>query len=145
MDMTIHLLTQNYSSTFLGLYILLLMVFIQAIVASGAHRMQEKYIPGIVDEKLSHESFVFRSNRTFLNSLENVPFMFGLVILAVLTGFDAHSLTCLVWIYVIARFVHMILYYKIATEKNPSPRSYFFMIGFLVQLVLFVMLGFSWV
>lgn len=134
-------LASGYHSTFTGLYALLLLVFVQAVVASVAHRMQSKYIPGVVDEKLGHESFVFRSHRTFMNSLENVPLMALLVLVAVLTGFDANTLCTLVWVYVAARFVHMLLYYKIATEKNPSPRSYFFMIGFVAQLVLFIMLG----
>jgi hypothetical protein len=35
----------------------------------------------------------------------------------------------------------MALYYMIATEKNPSPRSYFFMIGLVSNLVLIVMLA----
>lgn len=136
---------QVYIHTFQGLYALLLMVFVQAIVATVAHRLQKQYVPGIVDEKLSHESFVFRSHRTFMNSLENVPFMFGLSILAILVGYNSYALTCFVWTYVVARLIHMALYYVIATEKNPSLRSIFFMVGFAVQLTLFVVVGLSWV
>ena len=36
----------------------------------------------------------------------------------------------------ISRIIHMILYYKIATNKNPSPRSIFWAIGFLRTLYL---------
>jgi len=110
-------------------------------VASAAHRKQTHYVPGIVDEKLSHESFVFRSHRTFLNSHENLLMMFGPVVVAMLTGMDAYWLGVLVWVYAIARILHMALYYVIATKANPSPRSYFFIVGFVANLVLFIMLG----
>jgi glutathione S-transferase len=54
---------------------------------------------------------------------------------------DAYWLGILVWIYAISRILHMALYYVIATESNPSPRSYFFMVGFVANLVLLIMLG----
>ncbi|MEC7164145.1 MAG: MAPEG family protein, partial [Pseudomonadota bacterium] len=43
--------------------------------------------------------------------------------------------------YALARLLHMILYYRIATEKNPSPRSYFYAIGLLTTLYLIGDLG----
>jgi uncharacterized MAPEG superfamily protein len=130
-----------YQSTFGAIYIMLLTVFIQSIVAGGSHRAQKSYIPGIVSSDLGHESFVFRSHRTFMNSVENIPFMIGLITLAIFCGFSPFYLSLIVWTYTIARIIHMALYYSIATEKNPSPRSYFFMIAVFAQLVLLVMLG----
>ena len=47
-----------------------------------------------------------------------------------------------VWVYVVARLIHMILYYVIATEKNPSPRTYFFLISFIANIVMLVLIGF---
>jgi glutathione S-transferase len=47
----------------------------------------------------------------------------------------------LVWVYAIARILHMALYYVTKTANNPSPRSYFYMVGSMANLVLFVMLG----
>jgi hypothetical protein len=35
----------------------------------------------------------------------------------------------------------MVLYYAIATEKNPSPRSYFFLIGVVANITMLVLLG----
>jgi uncharacterized MAPEG superfamily protein len=131
----------SYSFAVLGLWLILMTVFVQAIVASVAHRKQKQYVPGIVNEKLSHESFVFRSHRTFLNSHENLLMMFGPALLGMLVGMDAYWLGILVWIYAISRILHMALYYVIATESNPSPRSYFFMVGFVANLVLLIMLG----
>ena len=130
-----------YESTLIALYILLLMVFVQALVATVAHRMQKQYVPGIVNENLGHESFVVRSHRTFMNSLENVPFMCLLVLLAAMVGIAPQTLAIITWVYVLARLLHMVLYYKIATEKNPSPRSHFYLIGVLAQLTLFVLLA----
>ena len=133
-----------YFATFLGVYLLLLMVLVQGLVASFAHRAQSSYTPGIVDETLGPESFVFRSHRTLMNSIENVPFMLGLVFLAVLAGFAPATLAIIVWVYCAARLAHMVTYYLVATRKNPSLRSYFFMIGLLAQIVLFALLGVHW-
>jgi glutathione S-transferase len=131
----------SYSFAILGLWLILATVFVQAMVASVAHRRQKHYVPGIVNDKLSHESFVFRSHRTFLNSHENLLMMFGSALLGMLVGMDAYWLGMLVWVYAIARVLHMALYYALATETNPSPRSYFFMVGFIANLVLLIMLG----
>ena len=130
-----------YASSILGLWVILTTIVVQALVASVAHRRQKVYVPGIVDAALGHSSFVFRSDRTFRNSLENIVPLFGLAILAILTGYDAGRLAIVVWIYAVARIIHALLYYVIATEKNPSPRSYFYIIGFLATLFLMVDLG----
>jgi len=132
---------ESYASSFLGLWVILTTIVVQALVASVAHRRQKVYVPGIVDAALGHSSFVFRSDRTFRNSLENIVPLFGLAILAILTGYDAGRLAIVVWIYAVARIIHALLYYVIATEKNPSPRSYFYIIGFLATLFLMVDLG----
>lgn len=131
----------TYSFAIWGLWLILLTVLIQYQVAAIAHRKQKHYVPGIVDDKLSHESFVFRSNRTFLNSNENLLMMFGPALLGMLVGMNAYWLGILVWIYAIARILHMALYYVMTTENNPSPRSYFYLVGSAANLVLFVMLG----
>ena len=134
---------EAYSSALVGIWIILLTVFIQSMVASIAHRRQKHYVPGIVDDKLSHESFVFRSHRTLINSLENLVLMLGTVVVAMLAGVEASWVAGTVWVYALARLAHMWLYYVIATEKNPSPRSYFYIIGLLANLVLLVKLGWS--
>ncbi|SDJ67179.1 MAPEG family protein [Ferrimonas sediminum] len=124
-----------------GLLLMLATMFAQTTIAIVAHRRQSNCIPGVVADSLGHESFVFRSHRTYQNSLENVPMMAATVLLAMFMGLDAETLAILVWIYALARLVHMALYYAIATEKNPSPRSYFFIIGFITNLVLLVMIA----
>ncbi|MDC2890303.1 MAPEG family protein [Psychrosphaera algicola] len=90
----------------------------------------------MVSAELDHFSFVFRSNRTFLNSLENVPLFVLSVLVACLVGVNAEHLLTVTVIFFVARLVHMVLFYAIATNKNPSPRSYFYMIGLFAQLYL---------
>lgn len=126
----------QYSDSLFLLTLLLGMVVLQAIIASVAHRKQQEYIPGIVDEKLDHHSFVFRSYRTFMNSLENVPVFVLTAFLAMFLTIEAATLYWTVLVFVAARFIHMALFYAIATNKNPSPRSYFYMVALLAQLYL---------
>ena len=134
-------MTDQYLLSYWGMFFILATMILQTLVATGAHRKQAQYVPGIVNEGLGHDSFVFRSHRTFQNSLENVPLMFGMAVLAVLVGLNPTSLAATVWVFAIARFIHMVLYYGIATEKNPSPRSFFYLIALLSNLVLVVMVA----
>lgn len=140
-ELTLSTLFDTYQSTFIGLWLIFATLVFQALAASVSHRKQQHYIPGIVDEQLGHESIVFRTHRTFHNSLENLMMMVGPVFIAILTGMDSSWLAALVWIYAIARIIHMVLYYRIATEKNPSPRSYFYVIGLFANIVLLGILG----
>lgn len=126
----------QYSDSIFILTLLVCMVVLQAIIATAAHRKQTQYIPGVVDDKLDHYSFVFRSHRTFMNSLENVPVFVLTAMLAMFSGVDAMTLYWTAIVFTVARLVHMVLFYKIATNKNPSPRSYFYMIALLAQLFL---------
>lgn len=126
----------QYGDSILLITLLLCLIVFQALVASVAHRKQAKYIPGIVDSRLDHHSFVFRSHRTFMNSLENVPVFILTAILAMLAGLDSATLYWTVLVFAVARFIHMLLFYKIATNSNPSPRSYFYVIALLAQLYL---------
>ncbi len=132
---------EEYLSAITGLWVILFTVLVQSLVASVSHRLQTSYIPGVLDEKLGHASFVFRSHRTFQNSLENVVLMVGPAILAILVGADAFWLALLIWVFALSRLMHMALYYLIATEKNPSPRSYFYMLALSSNIALFFMLG----
>ena len=132
---------ETYTTSLIGLWLVLTTITLQAVIATGAHRRQSKIVPGIVDPALSHDSFVFRSDRTFRNSLENIAPFFGLSVLAMIAGFSPDRLAIVIWVYALARLFHMILYYRIATEKNPSPRSYFYMIGLLATIYLIGDLG----
>ena len=133
---------EEYQSVFLGLWIVLATIIVQAMVAIRVHRRQKGgYTVGVIKPELGQSSIVFRAHRTFQNSLENITPLMGMAIIAALSGYSSTKLTIVVWVYAIARIVHMILYYKIATDKNPSPRSIFWAIGFLTNLYLMVDLG----
>lgn len=130
-----------YYLSFLGLFIILLTLLVQWFIASKSKAAQTGSIPGKLPENLSHDSFVFRAHRTFMNSLENMPLMLGTIFMAILIGANALWTGIFVWIFAIARILHMALYYAIATEKNPSPRTWFFMIGLLANVALLVLCG----
>ena len=133
---------EEYQSVFLGLWIVLATIIVQAMVAIRVHRRQKGgYNVGVIKPELGQSSIVFRAHRTFQNSLENITPLMGMAIIAALSGYSSTKLTIVVWVYAIARIIHMILYYKIATVKNPSPRSIFWAIGFLTNLYLMVDLG----
>lgn len=126
----------QYGDSIFLITLLLCMVVLQALVASVAHRKQTQYIPGVVDSDLDHHSFVFRSHRTFMNSLENVPVFILTAMIAMFAGIDSATLYWTVLVFAVARLIHMLLFYKIATNKNPSPRSYFYVVALLAQLYL---------
>ena len=76
-----------------------------------------------------------------MNSLENLPVMLGTAFLALFAGVDAMWTGVLIWMFALSRILHMALYYAIATEKNPSPRSYFFLLGVVANIALLVFVG----
>ena len=132
---------EAYQSTFIGLWLILSTIIIQAIILIRSHRRQKTYQVGVMDSTLGQESFLFRSYRVFWNSLENIVPIFGLALLAILSGYDAYLLSLVVWIYALTRIFHMFLYYMIATNKNPSIRTVFYLIGFFATLYLMIDLG----
>ena len=132
---------EAYTLSFWGIFAILATVLLQWFIATGPKASQAGAIPGKIDESLGHASFVFRAHRTFMNSLENVPTMLGTSFLAVLVGANVMWTALFIWAFALARIVHMVLYYAIATDRNPSPRSYFFLFGLLANIGLLVLCG----
>src|SRR5690554_1641163 len=126
-----------------GIWVILATVFVQWLIASGAKAKQPGAVPGKLDETLSHSSFVFRAHRAFQNSIENVPFFLAAAFLAIFVGVSSQWFAMSVWAFAFARIIHMLLYYGIATERNPSPRSYFFIIGVIANVVVLVQIALS--
>lgn len=124
----------QYHPALLGLAVTLATVAIQALIAAVVKARWPGAVPGMPPQQADHRHFVFRAQRTFLNSLENLPLMLGASVLCILSGAAPKITALLIWVYAAARILHMLLYYLIATDKNPSPRSYFFLIGFLSAL-----------
>ncbi len=131
-----------YNSSLIGLWLILVTIVLQAMIAIRVHRAQKGgYTPGVLRPELGQSSFVFRAHRTFQNSMENIVPILGLAFIAIFAEYSAFKLSVIVWVYAIARIAHMVLYYKIATEKNPSPRSIPFIIGFFANFYLMIDLG----
>ncbi|MEH6451904.1 MAG: MAPEG family protein [Psychromonas sp.] len=129
-----------YTSAYTGLWVVLITLVVQSFVANTSKARLPNHIPGKIDQQLGHESFVYRAYRTMENSLENIAVFLGSAFLAILVGASPVWVAICIWLYAIARIAHMILYYSIATEKNPSPRSYFFLLGLLANLTLLVLI-----
>ncbi len=128
----------DYRTSLAGIGCLLLLVMLQWMIASGRKAKQPGSVPGKPPTELSHKDFTFRAWRTHQNTLENLGTMLGGSFFAILAGVSATIVAWLVWIMVIGRIIHMVLYYAIATGKNPSPRSYFFLIAWLANAGLII-------
>jgi glutathione S-transferase len=129
-----------YGLTFSGLFVVLLTLVVQSFVANISKARLPNHIPGKIDPSLGHESFVYRAYRTMENSLENISIFLGSAFLAILINVDPFWTTLTVWIYALARIMHMVLYYRISTEKNPSPRSYFYLLGLFANILLLLLI-----
>lgn len=132
---------QLYHSAFWALWLVIATVFVQGMIAAAIKAKQPNAIPGQIPEGLDHHSIVFRTSRTHLNSLENLTVFLGTAVLAILVGASPTWTAGLIWIYALARLAHMGLYYAISTNKNPSPRSYFYLIGVVANLGLLGLIG----
>ena len=130
-----------YKPVFFALWVILTTIFAQAVVLIVAHRMQKNYKVGVIDASLGQQSFLFRSYRTFWNSVENVVLIFPLVIIGILTDYDSNRLGIITWVYAVSRIGHMLVYYLIATDRNPSLRSVFWLFGFFAMASLLADLG----
>ena len=130
-----------YQSSLIALWFILVAIVIQAMVLIHLHRKQPNYKVGVIDPSLGQESLFFRAYRTFWNSMENIVPVLGMALIALVSGYSATKLSIVLWTYAIARVFHMILYYMVATDKNPSVRSIFFGIGFLATFYLIIDLG----
>ena len=97
---------EEYQSVFLGLWLVLATIIVQAMVAIRVHRRQKGgYNVGIIKPELGQSSIVFRAHRTFQNSLENITPLMGMAIIAALSGYSSTKLTVVVWVYAIARII----------------------------------------
>lgn len=127
--------------TFVGLWLIVVTWLVQWAVAAAVKAKQPNAVPGKVPENISHESLVFRTHRTFMNTLENVPMFLASVFIALFIGIQSAWLGYWVLLFAIARIIHMVLYYAIATEKNPSPRSWFFVLGAVANIAVLVQIA----
>ncbi|RUO74790.1 MAPEG family protein [Pseudidiomarina sediminum] len=124
-----------------GLWVIIVTLMVQWAVAAAVKAKQPGAVPGKVPEGISHNSLVFRTHRTFMNSLENVPMFLASVFLALFAGVSSAWLGYWVVLFAAARIIHMVLYYAIATEKNPSPRSWFFVLGAIANIAVLVLIA----
>lgn len=131
----------EYYASLWGCWLVMVTIIIQAFVGNISKARLGNSVPGKIDHSLGHESFVFRSYRTLQNSLENLPLFIGSALLALITGVDPVALALSIWVYALARIGHMVMYYLISTDKNPSPRSYFYLIAVFANISILVLIA----
>ena len=110
-------------SAYFAFYLYLLLLLVQWGVATVSKAKQPHAVPGKIDDDLSHDSFVFRAHRTFHNTLENSALFIGTVLFAFVINYQSPVFALCVWVYVIARVIHMALYYACLLYTSPSPRD----------------------
>ncbi|KAL0216068.1 hypothetical protein P9112_008252 [Eukaryota sp. TZLM1-RC] len=131
------MISDEYHTSLLFTGLLLVLVVVQWMVATIA-KAKTGALPGQPPKIETHDQFAFRAYRTHQNTLENLGTILGGAFFAILAGATNTVVAWLLGIIFVSRVVHMALYYKIATEQNPSPRSYFFMISWFANIVLIV-------
>lgn len=117
------MMDKTYLSAYWGIFIIILTLIIQGFVAAASKGTQPGAIPGKIDETFSHSSFVCRSNRTLMSSLENMPAMLGVSFLVILAGAKVFWTGLLIWVFAGVRLMHVILYYVTSTEKITAPEA----------------------
>ena len=88
-----------YNSSLIGLWLILVTIVLQAMIAIRVHRAQKGgYTPGVLRPELGQSSFVFRAHRTFQNSMENIVPILGLAFIAIFAEYSAFKLSVIVWV-----------------------------------------------
>ena len=116
---------EEYYVSFIGIWALLTLIVIEAIISIGASRTQKRYVPGTTNPDLGPESFVFRSDRAFKNSLENIIPFLGAALLSILLSMDPVRLSRLVIIYVLARYIYTAVYYSCHKKESKLKKLIF--------------------
>ena len=103
-------MTEVALSAYMAFYVYLIMLVVQWSVATFSKAKQPNAVPGKISDDLSHDSFIFRAHRTFHNTLENSALFIGTVLFAFVINYQSPIFAMCVWVYVIARLIHMALY-----------------------------------
>jgi len=99
----------NFETTILMIGLVGLLQFTQLLVADVS-AIKSKKIPGF-PTKPDHNSFVFSSERAFLNTSESVTIFLMFACFSILSSADPGWLNSLSVIYALSRLFHMFFYY----------------------------------
>lgn len=128
---------ETYSLSIIGVLVLCLMSLGLAIY-SGASKGRAGLLSGPVEDARD-ENPLYRVDRVHMNSVEALgPFAISAV-LAMLVGVGATLLASLVWLHVVIRFVHMIVYLRGGEPaKGGKLRTILYVLSGLVTIALIV-------
>lgn len=123
-----HELLLPYHTSLMGLLILAVLIVIQFGIADVAG-IRAKHVPGMPVTE-GHGSFLFRATRAHANTYENIGLFLLLVMLCLFGGANPLWTSIGIWVFVVARAVHMICYYA----DLRAIRSTAFTIGAIAEL-----------
>lgn len=101
---------EAYATTAWLLAAMAFVTVVQVLVADVA-RVRARHTPGVAINT-GPSDFVWRADRAHANTLENLPPFVVAVLAAVLVGADADAVAIAAGVFVAARVVHMLAYYR---------------------------------
>lgn len=127
----------QYRPALIALTVLCLAVLVQSFLAGILGFKDGVEVPGI-PLKGNHQDFTFRALRTYGNSVENLPAFAIVVVLAVIVGASPGLVNWLAGIHVAIRLAYWGIYYSGIGKVAGGPRTGVYVLGWLVNLVLAV-------
>ncbi|HUP91217.1 MAG TPA: MAPEG family protein [Solimonas sp.] len=122
----------QYVASLAGMLCLAGLMFVQFLVADISG-IRAKHVPGMPVTG-GHADFLFRATRALANTNENIGLFLLIVLCGILLGANPAWMATGVWLFVVARAVHMGCYYA----DLRTLRSAGFTLGALAQLALLV-------
>jgi uncharacterized MAPEG superfamily protein len=126
-----------YNCALIALAVLCLAILIQSFLAGvlGLGKSDEE--PGR-PLKGSHQDFTFRTLRTYANSVENLPVFATTVFLAIIVNASPGWVNWLASIHVVLRLAFWAVYYSGVGAVAGGPRTITFVLGWLTNLILVI-------
>ena len=131
-----------YSTALLCLIVLVLVVCIQSFTSTFINLLKREGTPGKIIEG-NHEESHWRVYRVHQNSVENFSPFAATVITGVLVGASAGWINILAIVHLIARLAHWVIYAKGIGPVASGPRTISYVIGFVSNIVMAVVVLFA--
>jgi uncharacterized MAPEG superfamily protein len=130
--------TDAYTLSIVGVLALCLLSILLAIY-SGSSKERAGALSGLPADD---GNLLYRIDRVHMNSVEALaPFVVPAV-LAMMVGVGPTTLAALVWVYVVIRLIHLVIYLRGGNAaKGGSVRTILYVSGGLVTVILIVVTG----
>jgi len=99
----------GYHTTIIVIGLIGLLTLFQLVIADVV-AITQKHVPGYPVEN-SHDQFLFRATRAYLNTNETLSVFILFVLFSVLSGADPNVVNMSALAYLLSRIAHMVFYY----------------------------------